>query len=831
MMIEALTRNAGVHLYSGNTPASFWQLLVEPRISEAEWMSAVQAASSILPRAANAYGKSPDQILSAVLGEEVFGPQRWRLARAKRFYYELKPLLPRHLVMLIRRRYRSRQEMDFPLGWPIEDRYVRFQFNCLQHILRQRGLEEVSFVNLWPHNRRFTFALTHDIETKQGFDFVPEVAALEERLGFRSSFNVVPERYPIDHGLLSDLRQRGFEIGVHGLKHDGKLFSSRQTFEKRAERINRYLNDWGAVGFRSPYMHRNPAWLQSLSVEYDLSFFDTDPYEPMPGGTMSIWPFSLGSFVELPYTLVQDHTLLTVLEARSPQIWLDKVDFIEYWQGMALLNVHPDYLRAPENFAIYERFLQVMKERENYWHALPREVARWWKLRKEFQPQQRNGAWDLSSLPGATLARLAATSSIPVDSVMPLLPPAKSEPTPGAGISKAVSIPATRRVGAIVVGGCFQGLGIVRSLGRRGIPVCVIDDEASISRFSRYATHAVRVASLREERQAAETILEVGKRLGLEGWVLFPTREETVAAFSHFRSELSEWFRVPTPAWNVVRWAWDKRNTYRLAQSLDIPTPRTWYPGSLAELKQIEAEMPVAIKPAIKEHFIYATKAKAWKASNRTELADLYQRASELVGETGETMVQEFIPGDGQQQFAYCAFFKNGRAIGHMTARRFRQHPPEFGRASTFVETVDVPLLNEYSERFLKEIGYYGLVEMEYKRDPRDGQYKLLDVNARTWGYHSLGQRAGVDFPFLLYADQIGEPVIDCEAQMGVRWVRLVTDVPTSALEILAGRQNLWQYLRTLRSAHTESVFSREDVWPGLAELALVPYLALRRGF
>src|SRR5712691_10717951 len=304
------------HLYAANTPAAFWQLLVEPRISQEEWASAVQAAASVLPLKSALSNEDPDDILSSVLGEEVFGPTHWQLSRAKRFYYALKPFVPRQFGILLRRYYRRQQETDFALGWPIEDRYVRFQFNCVQNVLRQRGLDAVSYVNFWPCNYRFALTLTHDIETEQGFDFVRTVADLEERLGFRSSFNVVPERYPIDHKLLSELRQRGFEIGVHGLRHDGKLFSSRRAFEQSAEKINRYLHEWEAVGFRAPYMHRNPEWLQSLKVEYDLSFFDTDPLEPMPGGTMSIWPFSLGSFIELPYTLVQDHTLMVILASR-----------------------------------------------------------------------------------------------------------------------------------------------------------------------------------------------------------------------------------------------------------------------------------------------------------------------------------------------------------------------------------------------------------------------------------------------------------------------------------------------------------------------------------
>jgi D-aspartate ligase len=386
------------------------------------------------------------------------------------------------------------------------------------------------------------------------------------------------------------------------------------------------------------------------------------------------------------------------------------------------------------------------------------------------------------------------------------------------------------RVGAVVVGGDYQALGIVRSLGQKKVPVCVIDDEYSISRFSHYTTHAIRVPNLRDERKTVDTILEVGRRLDLKGWVLFPTRDETVAAFARYRSLLAEFFLVPTPDWNTVKWAWDKRNTYRLANELGIPTPRTWYPRSVEELDQISAGFPLALKPAIKEHFIYATKVKAWRANSRAELRDLFERVPSQV-EPGEVLIQDLIPGDGRQQFAYCAFFKDGRAIGSMVVRRRRQHPPEFGRASTFVETVELPIIEEQSERFLRAINYCGLVEIEYKLDPRDGQYKLLDVNGRTWGYHTLGAAAGVDFSCMLFEDQIGEVVHFCRARAGVTWLRFITDVPTGICEILRGRENWRAYLRSLIAFDVESVYSWNDPLPGIAELALLPYLAMRRGF
>jgi D-aspartate ligase len=388
-----------------------------------------------------------------------------------------------------------------------------------------------------------------------------------------------------------------------------------------------------------------------------------------------------------------------------------------------------------------------------------------------------------------------------------------------------------KTVGAVVLGGDYQGLGIVRSLGARGIPVCVVDDELSISRYSRYCAKFLKVAHLRDGRVAVDRLMELAPRLGLEGWVLYPTREELVAAISRYRQELSETFRVPTPEWECVKWAWDKRNTYQLARELDIPIPVTHYPENINQLAELDAfEGPFAVKPAIKEHFFYATKAKAWRANSHAELRTLYSKAARFAG-AGEIMVQELIPGGGSQQFSYCAFFRNGEALGKMVVRRRRQHPLEFGRASTYVETIDEPILEELSERFLREIDYYGLVEVEYKLDPRDGQYKLLDVNARTWGYHSLGARAGVDFSYMLYADQMGLDVQQCRGEPGTAWMRMTTDIPAAAISLLRGESAWKDYLRSIRNCNVDGVFSVSDPAPGIAEILLIPYLAIKRGF
>ncbi|MBV9572934.1 MAG: hypothetical protein JOY93_02680, partial [Acidobacteriales bacterium] len=301
-----------------------------------------------------------------------------------------------------------------------------------------------------------------------------------------------------------------------------------------------------------------------------------------------------------------------------------------------------------------------------------------------------------------------------------------------------------QEVGAVVIGGEHPGLGVARSLGRRGIPVCIIDDQHSVSQFSKYSTHVVRVPDLRDERRTVESVLEVGRRLGLEGWILFPTRDETVAAFSRHRKRLAEFFQVTTGEWESVRWAWNKKLTYECARRLGISAPATFNPRTEEDLEEFYGNLPLCIKPAIKENFFYATGAKAWRADMPAELRELFHQAAKQI-KPEEILLQEIIPGNGQQQYSYCAFFRNGKAHSSLVARRMRQHPREFGRAATYVETIDCPEIEELSERFLRAIDYYGLVEIEFKQDPRDGQFKLLDVNARTWGFHSIGGPAGVD--------------------------------------------------------------------------------------
>jgi peptidoglycan/xylan/chitin deacetylase (PgdA/CDA1 family) len=306
-------------------------------------------------------------------------------------YYAVKPALPRRVQLGLRRAYARRQaRVEFP-SWPIESILVERRDADLRAALSRAYLDRVPIVNYWPDARRFAVILTHDVEGEAGARNVRRVLEVERRHGFVSSWNFVAEWYPIQRGLFDHIRASGGEIGLHAIKHDGKLFESRASFEANLPKIDRYMREWQAVGFRSPATHRNADWMPELGCLYDSSFPDTDPFEPQPGGCCSILPYFLGEMVELPITLVQDHTLFEILRARSIEHWTEKTDWIIRNHGLVNLITHPDYLDTPERLRMYEEFLVYLSSQRDGWHALPRDVAQWWRTRKALRCEERNG--------------------------------------------------------------------------------------------------------------------------------------------------------------------------------------------------------------------------------------------------------------------------------------------------------------------------------------------------------------------------------------------------------------------------------------------------------
>lgn len=300
---------------------------------------------------------------------------------ALRAYYAARPLLPRRVQLALRRAYAPAQARRAFPAWPAEDVLVRDQHERFRARLRETGEDAVPFVNFWPGRHRFAFVITHDVEGTAGVGRIPELLDVERRHGVVSSWNFCAAWYPIRDGTFERIRAAGGEIGLHGIRHDGKLFSSRAAFEAELPKIHHYLERWRAVGFRSPAMHRNADWMHELGCLYDSSFPDTDPFEPQPGGCCSIFPFFFGELVELPVTLVQDHTLFEVLRRPSIHLWRDKSDWIAQRHGLVNVIVHPDYLDRPGRVGMYDELLAHLTSMSGGWHALPREVATWWKRR------------------------------------------------------------------------------------------------------------------------------------------------------------------------------------------------------------------------------------------------------------------------------------------------------------------------------------------------------------------------------------------------------------------------------------------------------------------
>lgn len=292
---------------------------------------------------------------------------------ALRAYYRLKPVIPRRSQLWIRRKLLRLRLSHASQYWPIDEGAAQ---------------PPAGWVG-WPQGKQAGLLLTHDVETQKGHQRCFDLAQLEREFGLRSLYNFVPERYDVSAELRRWLALNGFEIGVHGLNHDGNLYSSYEVFQRRAVRINQYLLEWEAVGFRSPAMHHNLAWLGELNISYDLSTFDSDPFEPQSDGVRTIFPFWVPRthgrlpYLEMPYTLPQDHTLFIIMEEKNIDIWKRKLEWIVEKGGMILVNVHPDYMsfggsRSREEYPVkyYVDLLEHINNtyRDQLWHGLPQDL-------------------------------------------------------------------------------------------------------------------------------------------------------------------------------------------------------------------------------------------------------------------------------------------------------------------------------------------------------------------------------------------------------------------------------------------------------------------------
>ncbi len=300
---------------------------------------------------------------------------------AVRAYYRARPVLPRSVQLAMRRRYsRVQMRVRFP-RWPVEtglhDLYER-----LFRWLAEASGNPVPVIASWPAPFTSALVLTHDVETEVGYRNVHLMREIERSAGLRSSWNFVPRRYPVADEVVAALGSDGFEVGVHGLFHDGRDIESRKTLDQRLPEIRRWAERWSAVGFRSPATHRSWELMPLLGFDYDSSSPDTDPFEPQPGGCCTWLPFVNDGLVVLPITLVQDHTLFEILGHASEEAWIEKAAFLRARGGLVLLITHPDYMLGDVRLEAYRRFVTEASGARGAWHALPRDAAAWWRRRQ-----------------------------------------------------------------------------------------------------------------------------------------------------------------------------------------------------------------------------------------------------------------------------------------------------------------------------------------------------------------------------------------------------------------------------------------------------------------
>ena len=278
------------------------------------------------------------------------------------------------------------KRIAFP-SWPV-DRTVENIFEQMMALsLRSHGVEKIPFIWFWPDGYTGCAMMTHDVETQAGRDFCQRLVETDASFGIKSSFQIVPEeRYAVSTSFLDFLRSSGAEVNLHGDNHDGDLFRDRQEFLRRAKRINRYAKEYSAAGFRSPVLYRNLDWYDALEFSYDMSVPASAHLEPQRGGCCTVMPYFVGDIVELPLTMTQDYSLWNILGERSIGLWKEEIDLVLEKSGLVSFNTHPDYIMTDGCLDLYRELLQYLKEvctRRRVWQALPKQIACWWRQRRD----------------------------------------------------------------------------------------------------------------------------------------------------------------------------------------------------------------------------------------------------------------------------------------------------------------------------------------------------------------------------------------------------------------------------------------------------------------
>ncbi len=339
---------------------------------------------------------STDTTVGAIIGREA--------------YYAIRPVLGvtirRHLQSFALRGWAKRL---FP-RWPVDRTVDELLELALATNLRNKAVAKVPFIWFWPKGYSSCALLTHDVETEEGLRFCPTLMDIDDAAGIKSSFQVVPEkRYKITQAELQQFRDRGFEVNVHDLNHDGHLFRDRRKFNKRVRKINAYGKEFGASGFRAGALYRNQDWFQEFQFSYDMSVPNVAHLDPQHGGCCTIFPYFVGDVLEMPVTAIQDYSLFHVLRTYSTDLWHAQMSYIVQHHGLINVITHPDYVieeRARRSYQELLQYLAGLRTNASVWITQPREVNEWWRQRSEMKLNWEQDHWAVVG-PGSERACVA----------------------------------------------------------------------------------------------------------------------------------------------------------------------------------------------------------------------------------------------------------------------------------------------------------------------------------------------------------------------------------------------------------------------------------------
>jgi peptidoglycan/xylan/chitin deacetylase (PgdA/CDA1 family) len=331
----------------------------------------------------------------------------------RRAYYFFRPWMPVPLRKQLQKTHLNEwRKLTFP-SWPVDTSVDTLMEQLLVLAIKCNRGKSVPFIWFWPEGMTACALMTHDVEEAAGAEYCSRLMDINESFGIPASFQVVPEeRYAVTEDYLESIRSRGFEILVHDLNHDGRLYWNHKEFRRRVARINRYGRKWGAKGFRAGVLYHNQDWFDELDFEFEMSVPNVAHLDPQRGGCCTVMPYFVGKILELPVTATQDYSLFHILHDYSLALWEQQIGIILRQHGIINMIVHPDYLTGPREEAVYKSLLGLyarMRSEHNVWVPLPREANAWWRQRNQMQLVQDGSTWRIEG-DGKERAKLALAS-------------------------------------------------------------------------------------------------------------------------------------------------------------------------------------------------------------------------------------------------------------------------------------------------------------------------------------------------------------------------------------------------------------------------------------